>query len=190
MISADNLDLVLETLGAALARRGSSHELLVVGGSALLLGRYGVRPTRDVDVMGFRAGGDFVSMRMPPDLVEAAEEIRPILGLDSGWLNIGPMDRLEDGLPAGYESRLQSRSFGPLTVHFLGRPDLLALKLLAACDPLRGSRDMIDLRILAPEPAEVIAAARWVLDVRHRRFRSDVVFLAEQLGAGDASSQL
>lgn len=190
MIAPENLEEILELLGDALSRRSVQHELLVVGGSALLLGRYSARPTRDVDVMGFRAGDTFVHRRMPSDLAEAAEEVRAIFGLDPGWLNPGPMDRLEDGLPPGYETRLEVRRYGPLTIHYLGRPDLLALKILAASDPMRGNRDMTDLRILAPEPDEIVAAAKWALNVRYRRFRSDIVFIASELGATDAESEL
>lgn len=191
MIDPGSLEEILAQLGAALGRRGGRHELLVVGGSALLLGRYGVRPTRDVDVMGIRVGGTFVyRAQMPADLEEAADEVRLIYDLDPGWLNLGPMDRLEDGLPSGYENRLETRNYGSLTIHFLGRADLLALKVLAASDPTRGNRDMTDLRVLAPDRGELIPAARWALDVRYRRFRSDIVFIAEQLGVADAESEL
>ena len=191
MINPGSLQEILEQLGAALGRRGGRHELLVVGGSVLLLGRYGVRPTRDVDVMGIRVGDTFVyRAQMPADLEEAADDVRLIYDLDPGWLNLGPMDRLEDGLPSGYENRFETRNYGSLTIHFLGRADLQRKKVLAASDPTRGNRDMTDLRVLAPDRGELIPAARWALDVRYRRFRSDIVFIAKQLGVADAESEL
>jgi hypothetical protein len=49
---------------------------------------------------------------------------------------------------------------------------------------------MTDLRILAPEPSELVNAARWALEVRYRRFRSDIVFLVQTLGLRDAEAEL
>jgi hypothetical protein len=49
---------------------------------------------------------------------------------------------------------------------------------------------MTDLRVLAPERSELINAARWALDVRYRRFRSDIVYLVERLGLRDAEAEL
>ncbi len=90
----------------------------------------------------------------------------------------------------GYEQRLETRPFDTLTVQVVGRVDHIALKLLAASDPMRGQRDMTDLRVLAPEESELINAGRWVLDVRYRRFRSDILFLVERLGLRDAHAEL
>src|SRR5215469_7210935 len=157
MLGSDSIGQVLQELGRALARRGSQHEILLVGGSAMLLGGYGSRTTGDVDIVGLRIGGRFVrAVPLPRDLVEAAAEIGPLFGLHEAWLNPGPTDLLADGLPDGYERRLDLRSFEALTVHIVGRADLIALKLLAASEPMRGQRDMTDLRFLAPEPSELV----------------------------------
>jgi hypothetical protein len=72
---------------------------------------------------------------LPPDLVAAAAEIGALFGLPDAWLNPGPTDLLDDGLPDGYEQRLETQMFDALTVHVPGRVDLIALKLLAASDP-------------------------------------------------------
>lgn len=157
----------------------------------MLLRGYGSRTTVDVDVVGLRVGAEFVrAVPLPADLVDAAAEIGALFGLGDAWLNPGPTDLLADGLPEGYEPRLETRTFDALTVHLVGRADLIALKLLAASDPMRGQRDMTDLRVMAPEPSELVDAARWVLDVRYRRFRSDIVFLVERLGLRDAEAEL
>jgi len=191
MLGSENIDQVLLELGHALARRQSRHEILLVGGSAMLLRGYGSRTTVDIDVMGLRVGSHFVrAVPLPPDLVAAAAEIGAVFGFPATWLNPGPTDLLDDGLPSGYEQRLETRAFDALTVDVLGRADLVALKLLAASDPTRGQRDMTDLRVLAPERSELINAARWALDVRYRRFRSDIVYLVERLGLRDAEAEL
>jgi hypothetical protein len=191
MLGSENIDQVLLELGHALARRRSTHELLLVGGSAMLLRGYASRTTVDVDMVGLRVGAEFVrAVPLPPDLVDAAAEIGALFGLGATWLNPGPTDLLEDGLPEGYEQRLETHRFDALTVQVIGRADLVALKLLAASDPTRGQRDMTDLRVLAPEPSELVAAARWALNTRYRRFRSDIVYLVERLGLRDADAEL
>lgn len=162
MLRSENIEQVLLELGRALARRQSKHEC-----------------------------GQFVrAVPLPPDLVAAAAEIGALFGLPEAWLNPGPTDLLDDRLPGGYEERLETQVFDALTVHVLGRTDLIALKLLAASDPTRGQRDMADLRALAPERSELVKAARWALEVRYRGFRSDMVFLAENLGLRDAEAEL
>ena len=191
MLDPENIDQVLLELGRLLSSRHVTHELLVVGGSAMLLGGYGSRPTLDVDVVGLRVGAHFVrAVPLPSDLVDAATEIGAIFGLGGAWLNPGPTDLLADGLPEGYEQRLETRTFEGLTIHYVGRPDLIALKRLAASDPLRGHRDMTDLSVLRPEPTELVRAGRWALQARYRKFRSDIVFLVEELGLRDAEAEL
>lgn len=75
-------------------------------------------------------------------------------------------------------------------VQVVGRFDLIALKMLAASDPLRGHRDMTDLRVLAPNPIELVEAAQWALQVRYMKFRADIVFIANELGVPDADEKL
>lgn len=116
MLDDTNIDDVLEQLGRALARREVNHEILVVGGSAMLLGKHGSRPTLDVDVVGLRVGQQFVrAVPLPLELVKAVAEIGAVFGIGDTWLNPGPTDLLADGLPDGYEGRLETRSFGALT---------------------------------------------------------------------------
>lgn len=81
------------------------------------------------------------------------------------------MDRLtslesdRSGLPSGFQERLITRSFGDhLTLHLLGRKDLIALKLYAAADE-RGGRRAIhesDLWLMNPTEADLNAALGWI----------------------------
>jgi hypothetical protein len=102
--------------------RGATHEILVVGGWAMLLGKHGSRPTVDVDVVGLRVGQQFVrAVPLPLELVQAVAEIGAVFGIGDVWLNPGPTDLLAEGLREGYDVRLETRSYGALTVQFVGR---------------------------------------------------------------------
>jgi hypothetical protein len=72
---------------------------------------------------------------------------------------------LEAGMPPGFADRLAWRQFGGLHVGFVGRRDLIALKLEAASDdPPHGRSDVHlgDLISLRATPDELDEAAVWV----------------------------
>ena len=98
---------------------------------------------------------------MPRPLLEAVEDVAAALGLSSDWLNAGPTDLLQFGLPEGFESRVQVRIHARLTIHIAGRLDQIHFKLYAAVDQGPQSKHFADLKQLGPTPEELIASARW-----------------------------
>jgi len=83
------------------------------------------------------------------------------LGLPATWLNNGPADLFDMGLPEGLSDRLESRRYGThLTVWFIGRLDQIHFKLYAAADQGAGHH-VDDLAALYPTGEELLAAARW-----------------------------
>ena len=67
------------------------HELVIVGGSALVALEIVSRPTQDVDVLALRSGNDLLSAEpLPSDLVAAAHRVGEDFRAPSDWLNAGP----------------------------------------------------------------------------------------------------
>ena len=82
-------------------------------------------------------------------------------GLPEDWLNAGPADLMDFGLPAGFLDRVETRTFGQaLTVHFASRLDQIHFKLYALVDQGAGKHGQ-DLRALQPTQDELVQAARW-----------------------------
>jgi hypothetical protein len=137
-------------------------ELVVVGGSALLALGLVKRSTTDVDIVAFAEEGTLHPAKpFPQPLEEAKERVKRDFGLKEDWLNPGPTDLLQFGLPDGFWNRLTTRSYGEaLTVHFAGRLDQIHFKLYAMTD-LGPGRHEADLRVLRPSREEIIAAAKW-----------------------------
>ncbi len=161
-ISADALDPILSALGEQLQALGAGVELVVVGGSALLALGFVTRTTKDVDIVAFAEQGALHPAKpFPQPLEEAKERVRRDFGLEEKWLNPGPTDLLQFGLPEGFWDRLTTRRYGDgLTVHFAGRLDQIHFKLYAMADQGPG-RHEADLRALNPIREELVAAARW-----------------------------
>jgi hypothetical protein len=164
MLDLGRMHQALETLGDALLDRGLEYRLVVVGGAALLLPHQGRRPTQDVDVLTLASAESAlrVHFELPEPLAETARDVAASLDLAEDWLNCGAAGVLADRLPAGYESRLETRTFGGLRVCLPDRIDLLRLKLFAASDEGPWSRHVTDLQRMAPAPAELDVAAGWV----------------------------
>jgi hypothetical protein len=164
-IHRTNLDALLSALGDELGERGACAHLLVIGGSALVAGRFGTRATRDVDVVALVTDGELRTAEpFSKELASAAKSVARNFNLEAGWLNAGPTSLLSTatGLPEGILARALTQHFGPaLTVSFAGRRDLIFFKVYALSDRDE-ARDLADLRTLAPEPDELHAAARWV----------------------------
>lgn len=155
----------LEYLGADLAAKNATVELLIVGGSGLQLLGIIRRPTRDIDVIAIRQGGTFLKASGLPAVLKAAiERVRRVVDLPDDWINLGPASVMDHGLPQGYEDRLHQRVFGSLTLHILGRLDMICLKLHAAID--RGEpngKHAQDLRALEPTKEDLVFAAKWAM---------------------------
>lgn len=100
------------------------QEIVVCGGSALILMGLVSRTTRDVDIVALAESGVLRSPDpLPAELREAAAEAAEDLGLQNDWLNNGPSrgegGLFQMGLPAGLSERLKTQKYGTyLTVHF------------------------------------------------------------------------
>jgi hypothetical protein len=194
----DEIERALTLLGASLeARDAGPFDLAVIGGAALAVLGLSFRPTRDVDVLALvQADGSggirLASSRpLPQVLLDAAAETALALGIGDDWLNDGPTDLLEHGLPTGFEARLTRRSYGPrLVVWYAARQDLVALKTYAAAD-LGEGRHLEDLQALAPSREELMAAARWArTHDPSMAFGSQLSSLLAFMGCGDSVKEV
>jgi hypothetical protein len=160
---AGRAEELLRALGDQLTLIGEPFHVVVVGGSALLALGLIERPTRDVDVVALHAGSALrPAGTLPPALIEARDRVARDLGLPRDWLNSGPADLLDLGLPSGFVERLTTREYGPsLIVSFASRLDQIHLKLYATVDAGGPGKHEQDLRALAPTREELLAAARW-----------------------------
>jgi hypothetical protein len=152
----------LAALDEQLTDRGARFELVVIGGAALVALGLVSRVTRDVDVVGLRSSSGIRSARpLPSELAGAAERVARDLRLPKDWLNPGPSELLDLGLPEGFLQRLHRQDVGPgLVVHFADRIDQIHFKLYAMVDQA-GGRHEEDLRALSPTRGELLDAARW-----------------------------
>jgi len=170
-------------------------EMVVCGGSALILTGSVPRTTLDVDILALVSERRLLSPDpLPETLARAARETAEDLGLPPNWLNNGPSrgqgGLFQMGLPVGIHERWSSRSFGShLTVHFIGRVDQIHFKLYAAAD--RGGYHIDDLLALQPSDDELVRAARWAMthDVSET-FRTIVTNLLRSLGHDGAADRL
>ncbi|HEV2791285.1 MAG TPA: hypothetical protein VGV69_08325 [Solirubrobacterales bacterium] len=160
--SPEVVDEVLAALGEHLAAAGERFEIVVVGGSGLLVLGAIERVTRDVDIVALKSGeGLDTADPLPSPLLVAGERVARDFSLESDWLNPGPTDLLDFELPEGFLGRVQTRGYGEgLTVHFASRFDQVHLKLYALVDLGPGKHEA-DLRALEPSEGELVAAARW-----------------------------
>lgn len=153
---------LLRALAEQLRAVGERFELVVIGGSALQALGVVSRPTHDVDIVALLHGSRLESAKpLPAALAAASTRVGRDFGVAEDWLNAGPTDLLDFGLPAGFEQRLSERRYGDaLTVHFAGRRDQVHFKLYALVDQGPGKHEA-DLRALDPTAAELVMAARW-----------------------------
>ena len=164
MFEVEGLEQALRSLGAVLESRALSYEVLVVGGSSLLLLGFITRPTADLDVVGLADDGIYRSADPLPDpLAAAVADVGLALGLAPNWLNAGPASLMDLGLPVGFEERVTIRRYGSLAIHLAGRTDLICFKLYAAVDQGPRSKHFADLQELAPTRDELLVAAQWTL---------------------------
>ena len=159
---SDSLEEALQALGDVLAARGGVHDLALVGGGALLVLGLIDRSTKDLDVVArIEDGGWRRAEPFPAELADAVRDVARALDLPHDWLNPGPTDLLDLGLPVGFEERTVIRRYGALTVRLASRTDPIAFKLHAAVDQGADSKHFADLQKLAPAPSELVDAARW-----------------------------
>jgi hypothetical protein len=162
------LDLALGSLAIRLDQNQAAPvELVVCGGSALILTALVTRTTRDVDVVALVRHQALCSPApLPGDLQRAVCEVAEDLALPDTWLNNGPSrdegGLFQLGLPEGLADRLTRKVYGErLTVHSIGRLDQIYFKLYAAADI--GGYHITDLLALQPSDEELAGAARWAM---------------------------
>lgn len=158
----EGAEQLLSALGEQLAAVGQRYELVVIGGSGLLALGVIERSTRDVDLLALRAGDELGSAKpIPAELDAARHRVARDFSLPADWLNPGPTDLLDFGLPEGFIDRLERRDYGQaLTVYLASRYDQIHFKLYALVDQGPGKHED-DLRALSPTEEELVAAARW-----------------------------
>lgn len=191
-IDRDSINHALESLGEVLQARGLTYEIVVVGGSSLLLLGFVARPTRDLDALALVEHGDYVSAEpLPAPLAAAVASVGRALGLSADWLNPGPTGLLRFGLPNGFKERVESRSYGGLTLQIAGRFDQVCLKLYATVDQGLGSKHAADLRTLRPTPDELLSAGRWSrTQDPSEGYRQELVETLAALGVADADEHV
>jgi len=155
-------DRLLNALGEQLMAAGERYELVVIGGSGLLALGIIERATRDIDIVALRASdGLGTAEPLPEGLRAARDRVARDFSLPADWLNPGPTDLLDFGLPEGFVDRLERRDFGEgLAVYLASRYDQIHFKLYALVDQGPGKHED-DLRALSPTEEELIAAAAW-----------------------------
>lgn len=187
IVNASFLELALQTLGAVLKQRGEHFELVTIGGSSLMLLGVLARPTRDLDVVALAEGGRYVKYEsLPERLLEASRDVGETLGIGPDWLNAGPADLLDFGLPEGFQQRVQILRYGGLTLHVAGRFDQICFKLYATADQGMQSKHADDLLRLQPASDELLRAARWTrTQDPSEGFRSELLLVLRAFGVED-----
>ena len=157
-----DLEEALTTLGQVLQDRGETHDVVVIGGGALLLLGLIERPTTDLDAVARVEGERWLRAEPFPDgLRRAVTDVAAALDLEDDWLNPGPAGLVDLGLPDGFEVRAIVRAYGTLTIRLAAVEDLVAFKLYAAADHWPDqSRHLADLRRLGPTRDRLVAAAQ------------------------------
>lgn len=197
-LAIHNLNPLLKELNDALLLEDAAPvDWIVCGGTALALQGIGTRSTRDVDVLGNWMPQELqiVAIGIFPPAVEraiarVAEAHSELLDIGSRWVNLGPQEIVKCGLPERFAERLTAMRIGDrLTLHLLGRIDLIALKLYAAADDM-GSRQQIhldDLRLFEPTAEEINRAIHWVqrMPDPHHRIRPSLRNIVKELGHED-----
>jgi hypothetical protein len=192
MLDPLTLDDALQSLGAVLRARSLAFEIVAVGGSSLLLLGITSRTTRDLDVVALVQDGKYVPGEpLPAELAEAVLDVGNALGLGPEWLNAGPAQLLDHGLPDGFPERVERRAYGTLVLHVASRFDQIHLKLYAAVDQGPRSKHAADLRELAPTRDELLAAAGWTRQHDPSEpFRDELLKALHYFGVADADDLL
>lgn len=190
------LEKALQSLAIRLQENDSGpFEIVICGGSALILSGLITRTTNDVDIVALAESGVLYSPDpLPAALAKAAAEVSEDLGIAREWLNNGPSrgegGLFQMGLPDGLVGRLSGRRYSDrLTVHFIDRLDQIHFKLYAAAD--RGGYHIGDLQALDPTAGEIETAARWAMthDVSEA-FRLILTNLLRKLGYAETADRL
>ncbi len=159
-----SLEQALDILGQLLQDRQQHCEIVAIGGGSLLLLGLISRTTKDLDLVALIEEDELVSANpLPHFLLHAIKETGKALELGDDWINTGPASLLEMGLPPGFNSRIQTRFFGGLTLHLASRIDQICFKLYAAVDQGHLSKHFADLKLLNPNAQELLFAKDWCI---------------------------
>lgn len=163
-----DVERALTELGRQLALRDADHVTVLCCGASVLCAM-GIlsRRTLDVDAIGtIDGGGNILAIEeFSPEMVEAVAASGLALDLAPEWFNAAASAILSRGLPSGAIRRSERHTFdyGPcLTVRFLDRIDLVALKMFAALDPHKGRRHVEDLVEIDPSREELHHGVAWM----------------------------
>ena len=113
-MDAQTLEMAFESVAVRLRENDADPiEIVVCGGTALILTGMVPRTTKDVDIVALAKSGVLRSPDPPPDaLREAAAEAADDMNLPANWLNNGPSrgqgGLFQMGLPTGLAERLHS----------------------------------------------------------------------------------
>ncbi len=184
-IDKGRAELLLRQLGEALQDMDSDPiEILVCGGMALIMQGLVVRPTTDIDGIGFIDDEEGSLVLRSPDMQhafrEARERVATANSLGNRWINFQSRTLIDNGLPEGIVDRAIVRQYGPkLRIRLCSRMDIIALKMWAALDPKRDVdiKDLIGLRVTRDE---VEFGARYCLE--NQAEQSQVAKLLEAIG--------
>ena len=163
-----DVERALTELGRQMALRDADPvTVLCCGASALCVVGALSRRTLDVDAVAtIGSKGEIIAVEeFSPEMNEAIAAVGLSLALNPSWFNLAAAAILARGLPPGALSRSANHSidFGPcLTVRFMDRIDLIALKMSAALDPLEGWRHIEDLVAIDPTREELKHGADWI----------------------------
>jgi len=91
-LNRTTLDLAMRSLAIRLDENDADGvQIVVCGGSALILTGMVPRTTKDVAIVALMRSGALISPApLPPSLCQAAQEVAEDLALDPNWLNNGP----------------------------------------------------------------------------------------------------
>jgi hypothetical protein len=148
MLNRERLESALQALGQLLLERGLRYEVVAIGGSGLLLLGAITRSTKDIDLLAVADGSYRSSRHLPEPLREAIADVGRLFDLSETWMNAGPTDLLQLGLPPGFKDRVWTRTYGGLTLHVAARFDQICFKLYAAADHDPRSKHAQDLEAL------------------------------------------
>lgn len=185
----------LRAVGELLEYADEQFDIVILGGSAMILRGLVHRVTTDVDILAMadRTAGVVHLHRpgalLPEALHDAITRVGEDLGLRPDWMNTGPAGQWDTGLPPGLADRLEWREFGGLHVGLVSRYDLIFFKLYAAADDVGpASVHYQDLLALHPSREELHQAAEWIRTQDNSPGFAGVVHEVERRAAVDVES--
>ena len=139
-----------QQLGGETSHMGTTWQLIICGGAALI--SLGIRSTSTVDI-------DVLEPDLDAAMKQAAAIVGSKHGLAPDWINNGPKD-LVINFATDWHQRLSEVYRGKrLTVQAIGRPELILSKVFAEADR---QEDLDDILALQPTATEIESAARLV----------------------------